>query len=158
HDRSTKAGNVLHRRISRSPGATVFHADGADHGQTPAADCRVFAANGSGRILWTRRSNKGGPASCPLDDPSFAAAVSTCSSTRKGATASLIHRPRSWNGAKGHPPAPVLSGRGLPGGIAPEVSLIAEGIHIGHQHQHRLDAILYDLPDENPLKAGFRVI
>ncbi len=67
-------------------------------------DCRVPAANGSGRILWTRRSNEDWPTGCPLDDPSFAAAVSTCSPTWKGAIASLIHRPRSWNGARGHVP------------------------------------------------------
>lgn len=101
---------MRHRRISRSPGATVLHAGDVDYGQTPAPDCRVPAANGSGRILWTRRSNEGWSAGCPLDDPSFAAAVSTCSPTRKGATASLIHRPRSWNGARGHVPHPNSPG------------------------------------------------
>ncbi|WP_170213675.1 hypothetical protein, partial [Novacetimonas hansenii] len=78
---------VRHTRISRSPGATVFHAGGADRGYTPAPDYRVPAANGSGRILWTRRSNEGGPADCALDDPSFAMAVSTCSLMRKRTTA-----------------------------------------------------------------------
>ncbi|MBS1016605.1 MULTISPECIES: hypothetical protein [Acetobacter] len=56
-------------------------------GQTPAPDCHVPAANGSGRILWTRRSNEGWPAGCPLDVPSFAIAVSICSLMRKGTTA-----------------------------------------------------------------------
>ena len=105
---------MLHRRISRSPGATVFHAGGADRGQTSAPDCRVPAANGSDRILWTRRSNEGWPASCPLDDPSFATAVSTCSPVRKGPP---LPHPSSlqpeWG--KGSHSAPVLSGRGFPG-------------------------------------------
>lgn len=101
---------MRHRRISRSPGVTVFHAGGADHGLTPAPDCRVPAASGSGRILWTRRSNEGRPAGCPLDDPSFATAVSTCSPTRKGTIVSLIHRPRSRNGERGHTPHPISPG------------------------------------------------
>lgn len=105
---------MRHRRISCSPGATVFHAGGADRGQTPAPDCRVPAANGSGRILWTRRSNEGSPAGCPLDDPSFATAVSTGSPVRKGPP---LPHPSSlqpeWG--KGSHSAPDLSGRGLPG-------------------------------------------
>ena len=101
---------MRHRRISRSPGATVFHAGGAERGLTPAPDCRVPAANGSGRILWTRRSNEGWPSGCPLDDPSFATAVSTCSPVRKGTIASLIHRPRSRNGERGHAPHPISPG------------------------------------------------
>ncbi|MFT8828745.1 hypothetical protein [Acetobacter syzygii] len=100
---------MRHRRISRSPGATVFPAGGAGCGLTPAPDCRVPAANGSGGILWTRRSNEGGPASCPLDDPSFATAVSTFTD-EEGAIASLIHRPRSRNGERGHNPPPISPG------------------------------------------------
>lgn len=78
---------MRHRRISRSPGATVFHAGGAGCGLTPAPDCHVPAANGSDRILRTRRSNEDWPAGCPLDDPSFSTDVPTASSTRKGTTA-----------------------------------------------------------------------
>lgn len=66
---------MRHKRISRSPGATVLHAGDMDYGLTPAPDCRVPPANGSGRILWTRRFNEGWPAGCPLDDPSFAAFI-----------------------------------------------------------------------------------
>lgn len=36
--------------------------------------------------------------------------------------------------------------------------MTAEGIHIGRQHQHQLGAILDDLPDDNPLKPGFREV
>lgn len=82
-------------------------------------DCRVPAANGSGHILWTRRSNEGWPASCAQDDPSFATAVSTCSPVRKGAIASLIHRPRSWNGERGHASHPISPGGAFRGAVHP---------------------------------------
>ncbi|WP_222594641.1 hypothetical protein, partial [Acetobacter oeni] len=62
------------------------------------------------RVAWTRRSNEGGPAGCPLEDPSFATIVSTCSPMRKGAIAPLIHRPRSRNGERGHAPHLISPG------------------------------------------------
>ncbi len=55
-------------------------------------------------------SNEDWPAGCPLDDPSFAMAVSNCSPVRKGAIASLIHRPLSRHGERGHNPPPISPG------------------------------------------------
>ncbi|MCI1515904.1 MAG: hypothetical protein LKH81_01890 [Acetobacter sp.] len=63
---------------------------------TAASLLRTVRAASYGPVVPTKAVQPG----CPLDDPSFAAAVSTCSPVRKGATASLIHRPRSRNGKK----------------------------------------------------------
>lgn len=112
---------MRHKRISRSPGATVLHAGDMDYGLTPAPDCRVPPANGSGRILSTRRFNEGWPAGCPLDDPSFAAFIADRFTGEEGAVTSLVSHShsRKWERRR----RPSRSPRAGPSGCAvPEVA------------------------------------